>query len=86
MDNLEKESVTWEFEFDYSTRYVGKDFGEKSEQKGSDFEIISERKSFWGELKAKGIESWGLEFKGGSDLDLHIQTWVRSSRNKTRVD
>ena len=31
MDNLEKESVTWEFEFDYSTRYVGKDFGEKSE-------------------------------------------------------
>ena len=86
MDNLEKESVTWEFEFDYSTRYVGKDFGEKSEQKGSDFEIISERISFWEELKAKGIDSWGLEFKGGSDLDLHIQTWVRSSRNKTRVD
>jgi hypothetical protein len=31
MDNSEKESVTWEFEFDYSTRYEGKDFGEKSE-------------------------------------------------------
>ncbi len=31
MDNLEEESVTWEFEFDYSTRYAGKDFEEKYE-------------------------------------------------------
>nr|BAD25381.1 hypothetical protein [Oryza sativa Japonica Group] len=31
MDNLEKESVTWEFEFDYLMRYAGEDFEEKSE-------------------------------------------------------